>query len=163
MFSCEFCKISKNIFFTEHLRATAPEDLACLRSATLLKKGLWHRCFPVNFVNFLRTPIFREHLRWLLLLRGNIGVFCELLSQFPVRWERGQKSTPYQGRIQRFWKGRLCVGHHGWPAKKVLDFRWSKKAEIALKTINFWQNIYISIFKFSPFLSIKFYQFFKIY
>ena len=23
---------------------------------TLLKKGLWHRCFPVNFVEFLRTP-----------------------------------------------------------------------------------------------------------
>ena len=23
------------------------------RPATLLKKKLWHRCFPVNFVNFL--------------------------------------------------------------------------------------------------------------
>ena len=23
--------------------------------ATLLKKGLWHMCFPVNFVKFLRT------------------------------------------------------------------------------------------------------------
>ena len=29
---------------------------AGLRTATLLKKGLWHRCFPVNFVEFLRTP-----------------------------------------------------------------------------------------------------------
>ena len=26
-------------------------------------KRLWHRCFPVNFVNFLRTPLFTEHLR----------------------------------------------------------------------------------------------------
>ena len=26
----------------------------CLRSATLLKKRLWHRCFPVNFAKFLR-------------------------------------------------------------------------------------------------------------
>ena len=26
--------------------------------ATLLKKGLWHRCFPVNFTKFLRTPFF---------------------------------------------------------------------------------------------------------
>ena len=25
MFSCEFCEISKNIFFTEHLRKTASE------------------------------------------------------------------------------------------------------------------------------------------
>ena len=26
-----------------------------LRTATLLKKRLWHRCFPVNFAKFLRT------------------------------------------------------------------------------------------------------------
>ena len=28
-----------------------------LRPATLLKKRLWHRCLPVNFAKFLRTPI----------------------------------------------------------------------------------------------------------
>ena len=28
---------------------------------------LWHRCFPMNFVKFLRTPFFIEHLWWLLL------------------------------------------------------------------------------------------------
>ena len=40
-------------------------------------------------------------------------------------------SKTIQGRIQRFWKvGALCVGHHGWLAKKFLDFSWSKKAEI---------------------------------
>ena len=38
-----------------------------LRPATLLKKRFWHRCFPVNFAKFLRTPTFTEHLRWLLL------------------------------------------------------------------------------------------------
>ena len=26
-----------------------------------------HRCFPVKFEKFLRTPFFTEHLRWLLL------------------------------------------------------------------------------------------------
>ena len=36
-------------------------------SATLLKKRLWLRCFLVNFVKFLRTPFFIEHLWWLLL------------------------------------------------------------------------------------------------
>ena len=35
--------------------------------ATLFKKRLWHRCFPVNFVKFLRTPFLKEHLWWLLL------------------------------------------------------------------------------------------------
>ena len=37
------------------------------RPATLLKKRLWHRFFPVNFAKFLRTPFLTEHLRWLLL------------------------------------------------------------------------------------------------
>ena len=45
--------------------------VAGLRPATLLKKRLWHRHFPVNFVKFLRTPFFTEHLRWLLLKRGS--------------------------------------------------------------------------------------------
>ena len=38
-----------------------------LKPATLLKKRLWHRCFPVNFAKFLRTPFFTEDLWWLLL------------------------------------------------------------------------------------------------
>ena len=36
--------------------------------ATLLKRRLWHRCFPVNFAKFLRAPFVTEHLWWLLLL-----------------------------------------------------------------------------------------------
>ena len=40
---------------------------AGLRPATLLKKRRWRRCFPVNFVKFLRTPFYTEHLWWLLL------------------------------------------------------------------------------------------------
>ena len=30
--------------------------VAGLTPATLLKKRLWYRCFPVNFAKFLRTP-----------------------------------------------------------------------------------------------------------
>ena len=30
--------------------------IAWLRSATLLKRRLWHRSFPVNFVKYLRKP-----------------------------------------------------------------------------------------------------------
>ena len=36
-----------------------------LRPATLLKKSLWHRFFPVNFTKFLRIPFFVYYLRWL--------------------------------------------------------------------------------------------------
>ena len=33
---------------------------AGLSPATLLKKRLWHRCFPVNFAKFLRTTFERK-------------------------------------------------------------------------------------------------------
>ena len=36
--------------------------VAGLTPATLLKKRLWHRCFPVNFAKFLRTPFYRTPL-----------------------------------------------------------------------------------------------------
>ena len=44
-----------------------------LGPATLLKKRLWHRCFPVNFANFLnfQNTFFMEHLWWLLLYKYN--------------------------------------------------------------------------------------------
>ena len=41
-----------------------------LRSETLLKKKLWHSCFPVNFAKFLRTP---------LLQNTSGGCFCKIL------------------------------------------------------------------------------------
>ena len=92
-------------------------------------------------------------------------IMVELENIIIPRWSNHLYfSRRYQGRVQRFWKGRvLYVNNHDWPAKIILGFRWSKKAEITLETIIFWQNISINIFKFSPFLSIKSYQFFKIY
>ena len=41
------------------------------RLATLFKKRPWHRCFPVNFVKFGRTPFLTEHLCWLLQVLQN--------------------------------------------------------------------------------------------
>ena len=41
--------------------------VAGIRPATLLRKGLWHRCFPVNFAKFLRTPFLQNTSRQLLL------------------------------------------------------------------------------------------------
>ena len=38
-----------------------------LRSATLLRKRVWHRCFPVNFVEISKSTFFTEHV-WILLL-----------------------------------------------------------------------------------------------
>ena len=50
--------LCQNLFFNK---------VAGLRSVALLKKGLWHRCFVVNVVKFLRITFLIEHLRWLLL------------------------------------------------------------------------------------------------
>ena len=67
-----FCKkgVLKNFtkFIGKHLcQSLFFNKVAGVRPATLLKKRLWRRCFPVNFVKFLRTPISIEHLWWLLL------------------------------------------------------------------------------------------------
>ena len=43
-------------------------NVACLRLATLLKKRLWHKCFPVNFVKFLRIPCLQNTAGHLFLL-----------------------------------------------------------------------------------------------
>ena len=67
-----FCKkgVPKNFakFAGKHLcQGLFFNKVAGLSPATLLKKRPWHRCFPANFANYLRTPFFTEHLRWLLL------------------------------------------------------------------------------------------------
>ena len=59
-----------------------------LGAETLLKKRLWHRCFPVNFVKFLRTPFFIEHLWWLLLFVSSISLEEQSEGTFTAkRWQ----------------------------------------------------------------------------
>ena len=53
-----------------------------LKPATLLKKSLWHRCFPVNSVKFLRTPFYKEHLWWLLLFIHCLFLRCKNINDF---------------------------------------------------------------------------------
>ena len=44
------------------------QENTCARVSFLIKLlASDHRCFPVNFVKFLRAPFFIEHLWWLLL------------------------------------------------------------------------------------------------
>ena len=66
------CSIKKGVFrnFTKLTEKHLYQSLFFnkgLRPATLLKKRLWCRCFPVNFAKFLRNPFYKEHLWWLLL------------------------------------------------------------------------------------------------
>ena len=72
--------------------------VAALRPVALLKRRLWHRSFPVNFVKFLRTPGFTEHLRWLLL---SSPASCKMISEIPILWKNWDRfyilfySQPY--------------------------------------------------------------------
>ena len=58
----------------------AKDEVAALMPATLLKKSLCHRCFPVNFAKLLRAPVFTEHLRWLLLINLEIDHHADTCS-----------------------------------------------------------------------------------
>ena len=80
-----FCKKSALQNFAEFIGKHL-----CLRPTTLLKKRLWHRCFPMNFAKFLRTPVLIEHLWWLLLNQGRWFVKQELFERHePNHMQRG--------------------------------------------------------------------------
>ena len=52
-------------------------NIQAWKPATLLKKRLRHRCFPVKFARFLRTPFFTEHLQWLLQeISHEFSLYC---------------------------------------------------------------------------------------
>ena len=52
-------------------------ELDDVEPAILLKQRLWYRCFPVNFVKFLRTPIL-QNTCGRLLLKGIMRVYMFL-------------------------------------------------------------------------------------
>ena len=72
-----------------------------LRTVALLKKRFWCRCFPVNFLKFLKTPSITEHLWWLLLkTRVNQLIFREELVDLQLSQE------VFKHMFQTFYKAR---------------------------------------------------------
>ena len=65
-----------NTFYQSNFKGCSFDYFSVIRSRQsrdlqlYLKKGLWRRCFLVNFAKFLRTLSFTEHLWWLLLSFG---------------------------------------------------------------------------------------------
>ena len=73
-----FCKkgVLRNFakFTEKHLcQSLFFNKVAGLRPATLLKKRLWHRCFPVDFMKFLRIYFLQNTSGRLLL---SVWIFC---------------------------------------------------------------------------------------
>ena len=63
-------------FAEKHLcQSLCFNKISDLRPATLLKMRHWHRCFPVNFVKFLKTPFFQNTSGRLLLIFGSLRHF----------------------------------------------------------------------------------------
>ena len=62
-----FLEISQNSQESTCARTSFSIKLQAAAPATLLKKRLWHRCFPMNFAKFLRTPFSQNTPGWLLL------------------------------------------------------------------------------------------------
>ena len=91
---------------------------------------------------------FFEHFKPnLLSINYSISKFLKLFT----RLTKGDTGADPE-ILKRGWGwGALYVGHHGWPTKKVLGFRWSKKAKITLETIAFGE-IFLS--PFSSFLHL---------
>ena len=54
-----FIEISQNSYQNTCVRVSFFIKLQA-SICNFIKKRLWHRCFPVNFAKFLRTPIFIE-------------------------------------------------------------------------------------------------------
>ena len=115
-----------------------------IRRHHLLKKRPWHRCFPVNFAKFLRTPFFTENLRWLLLdilydLRMIIlvvqPVYIILLKMSLLK------------ALVRYFLTNLYFSLNDSPSKtmKAVFFYFILKALFDLKIVNFLY-FYLSLF-----------------
>ena len=50
-----------------------------LLPATLLKKRLWHRCFPVNFAKFLRTHFLQKTFRLLKFISQFVKMYITIV------------------------------------------------------------------------------------
>ena len=74
------CSVKKGVlknfakFTRKHLcQSLFFNKVADLRPATLLKKRLWHSCFPVDFAKFLKAPFLQNTSGRLLLFIGRYG------------------------------------------------------------------------------------------
>ena len=70
-----FIEISQNSQENTSARVSFLNKVVGLRPATLFKKRLWRRCFPVNFAKFPRTPFLQNTSGWLLLLCSRTTIF----------------------------------------------------------------------------------------
>ena len=80
MISYEFCELFKKIYF-KFLGTTILRNICEGRPSSLIKNRLQHSCFPVNFVNYLRTSILKSTYEQ-LVVKQRYGNFSLTLFSF---------------------------------------------------------------------------------
>ena len=113
--SWKFCKI----FRKTPVRVSFLNKVAGLRRATLLKKRLWHRCFPVNFAKFVATPFYRTPLD---------DCFCKPL---PANFTSHISTDKFHCSTVRQWNIHIS---------NLSDV---KKLQVSWKAITTWPQIYL--------------------
>ena len=71
-------KLQASIFFAKTINS-----LEQVQVATLFKKRLWNKCFPVNFAKFLRTSFLLNIYGQLLLHISNTNTRFRIFSNIP--------------------------------------------------------------------------------
>ena len=72
VFSCEFCKISKNTFFTEHLRATASADTYITTYWLLIPRTATEKLIKKNMCRKIWRSFFWLRVFWKKIIADNI-------------------------------------------------------------------------------------------
>ena len=97
-----FLEISEN---SQENTCTRVSFLIKLRPATCFKKRLWHRCFLVNFVKFLRTPLVATSVMCTLFLLNVVLIHNESTStEISLRYcmkNKRQFDTAWQTRSNK--------------------------------------------------------------
>ena len=137
-------------FHKIHRKTPVPESLfnkvAGRRPATLFKKRLWHKCFPLNFVKFLRTP-FLQNMSGRLLLE-NVPVSTEqklilpLLNSKTRIWDLLSKSNfnSWKRHLDAFSNSPI---HSSSICKSISNENWIieiclRRARVNWLLLNFW-------------------------
>ena len=119
--------------------------VASLRPATLLKKGLWHRCFPMNFAKFLRTPFSQNTFGRLLLeiyqsfdnVYEMTSVFLDIMKAFDKVWHDGVLFTlKHNGINGQLLKGITKPCTHLHPAPPTSTQLISVSTQHSANTLN---------------------------
>ena len=117
------CSIKKGVlrnftkFTGKHLcQSLFLNNVAGLRPATLLKKKLWHRCFHVDFVKFLRTPFLQNTSARPLLLLPIEGIVT-------TKWGNYYKVGQYTDVLTLDFSW-FILGYKEWIFSLIIKFDW---------------------------------------